>query len=564
MKSANRFLFTSLTLAMSGVAFGQADECVNATDLGTGPATAPFDTNFAVDTMAPATTSPGSACFLSDDVWFKYTASADGTATFSTCGSALDTEIGVYEGSDCSTFTNLGCNDDSCGLQSEVTVPVTMGNVYHVQIGHWNTTSGTYGAGMVTITETPSGGGPTNDTCLSPDTATVGTITYDNTMATSSGFNGGGSCSTGANSNNQDLFYTFTPADGGTYQIDTQGSTFDTKLSVHDGSDCMATCLAYDDDGGSGLQSLITLELNAGQTVLIQAGAFSSNSGMGMLNIAQTGTFCDTPDGLESNTDCATAAPLVDGTYTGLNVSDADQDYYAVTLADGATLDASILFLNANADIDLYLWDPAVGCDTNVVGTGGPWLVRGFSATDDETISYTNMTGATQCLIMEVDVFSTGDCNRYDLVLSGTGDGGVGAKYCLANPNSTGVPASLSGSGSADLIANDLVLTTTDLPANAFGFVIASLDRGFVPLAGMGAGNLCLGGDIGRGVGGQIYNSGATGTITANVDWTALPTPTGTVAAISGDTWNFQTWSRDSVMGIATSNLSNGLAVTVQ
>ena len=36
------------------------------------------------------------------------------------------------------------------------------------------------------------------------------------------------------------------------------------------------------------------------------------------------------------------------------------------------------------------------------------------------------------------------------------------------------------------------------------------------------------------------------------------------ISIAAGETWNFQTWHRDSVGGIATSNFTNGLAVTFQ
>ncbi|MEM6674991.1 MAG: hypothetical protein AAF726_19235 [Planctomycetota bacterium] len=142
-------------------------------------------------------------------------------------------------------------------------------------------------------------------------------------------------------------------------------------------------------------------------------------------------------------------------------------------------------------------------------------------------------------------------------------DVGVGTNYCMANANSTGVAASISGSGSASLANNDLVLTTVDMPLNATAYVVCSQTQGFVMNPGGSMGNLCVGGSIGRFVGG-IFDSGMTGSIAANVDWTDVPQPTGNVMAMAGETWNFQTWFRDAVMGSATSNFSDGLSVTVQ
>ena len=75
-------------------------------------------------------------------------------------------------------------------------------------------------------------------------------------------------------------------------------------------------------------------------------------------------------------------------------------------------------------------------------------------------------------------------------------------------------------------------------------------------------GNLCLAGPIGRFVGpGQILASGTTGSFTLMLDLNQLPTPTGLVSALPGDTWFFQAWFRDMGATGATSNFSDGVAV---
>ncbi len=142
--------------------------------------------------------------------------------------------------------------------------------------------------------------------------------------------------------------------------------------------------------------------------------------------------------------------------------------------------------------------------------------------------------------------------------------GGVGTAYCgPAVANSTGSSATIAGTGSAIAANNNLGLTASDLPLNAFGFFLASRTQGVVNQPGGSQGVLCLGGQIGRYVGpGQIKNSGATGSFSLAIDNTQLPTPTGPVAGAVGETWNFQAWYRDAVGGTATSNFTNGLAVT--
>lgn len=149
-------------------------------------------------------------------------------------------------------------------------------------------------------------------------------------------------------------------------------------------------------------------------------------------------------------------------------------------------------------------------------------------------------------------------------ILSGApvGPGTLGTAYCLANPNSTGVPGVLTASGSPLVTSNDVTLAADDLPLNAFGFFLASRTQGFTANPAGSQGNLCLGGSIGRYVGpGQIQNSGTTGAISLVLNLSQTPTPTGLVVVVPGETWNFQAWHRDAVGASATSNFTNGLSI---
>ncbi len=57
----------------------------------------------------------------------------------------------------------------------------------------------------------------------------------------------------------------------------------------------------------------------------------------------------------------------------------------------------------------------------------------------------------------------------------------------------------------------------------------------------------CVSCSDGRGVGG-VLNSGPLGTFVARVDFTAIPQPTGPVAAQPGETWQFQAWHRTTLV----------------
>ena len=140
-------------------------------------------------------------------------------------------------------------------------------------------------------------------------------------------------------------------------------------------------------------------------------------------------------------------------------------------------------------------------------------------------------------------------------VFSGVSDGFE--IYCDANPNSTGIPAFVCGSGSTVVADNDLTLEAFHLPLNQFGYFLTSQTQGFVPNPGGSQGNLCLGGTIGRFVQ-QVQNSGASGSFTIQVDLTTMPPPVQPIVQ-PGDTWNFQCWYRD-VGG--QNNFTNAVSVT--
>ncbi|MEM6570435.1 MAG: hypothetical protein AAF957_18635 [Planctomycetota bacterium] len=141
----------------------------------------------------------------------------------------------------------------------------------------------------------------------------------------------------------------------------------------------------------------------------------------------------------------------------------------------------------------------------------------------------------------------------------------LGTNYCGSNVNSTGQRARISAVGSALVANNDVTLEATDLPLNATGFFITSQTQGFVPNPAGSQGILCVIGMVGRYVGpGQIQNSGGSGSISLSIDLMQHPTPTGFVSVMPGQTWNFQSWYRDSLMGSATSNFSDGLEIAFQ
>ncbi len=94
----------------------------------------------------------------SPDHWFRWLPPGTGTLTIDTCdASSYDTSLVLYEGLDCNSLTQIGCNGDEddppdeCQdyVSSIMDIPVTTGETYWVRIGGWQ---GATGSGTLNIT----------------------------------------------------------------------------------------------------------------------------------------------------------------------------------------------------------------------------------------------------------------------------------------------------------------------------------------------------------------------------------------------------------------------------
>ena len=137
----------------------------------------------------------------------------------------------------------------------------------------------------------------------------------------------------------------------------------------------------------------------------------------------------------------------------------------------------------------------------------------------------------------------------------------IGVNYCLAENNSTGIPAAISASGVDQAGGQPLFLAAADLPLGEFGYFLASQAAGFIPNPGGSQGHLCITGLMAR-FNAQIQNSGTSGQVQIPVDTNAIPMPSVT-AILPGETWNFQYWYRD-LNPTPTSNFTDGIAILFQ
>jgi hypothetical protein len=261
------------------------DLCTNAIAF-TGSTVTPI--NFDTTLAASEGTNPCGGA--GPDIFYAYTASVSGTAVISTCGSTFDTTLQAYDG--CGGVAVGGCSDDSCGAQSEVTICVTAGTTYIIQVDGFG---GASGVGQLTVTETAGGGTVANDDCTGATVAVIGTNDFDNNCAT--GGPGAGTCALGG-ADGADVWFSFTPT-GTCYTFDTLASTGigDTTIQLFD-SCTAASAIGCNDDAGGGLLSSLTVAgLTPGQQYFVRVAGWGAAParGAGVLTITDSGTCaCDT------------------------------------------------------------------------------------------------------------------------------------------------------------------------------------------------------------------------------------------------------------------------------
>ncbi|HIG10493.1 MAG: lectin-like protein [bacterium] len=158
MQNTLRFLGCFLlSFSLSGSTNAQgSDACASATAI-SGLGSFAFD-----NTLATLDGTPDPICLafgssdVEQDVWFSWSAPADGLFTMDTCGTTLvDTKVAVLDAS--CTGPVLACNDDSCGLQSEVLFLGVTGQTYLLRVGTFPGAGG--GTGTINISD----GSPAQD-----------------------------------------------------------------------------------------------------------------------------------------------------------------------------------------------------------------------------------------------------------------------------------------------------------------------------------------------------------------------------------------------------------------
>lgn len=98
-------------------------------------------------TTVGATNDGSATCGLSaasPDVWYSYTPTGNGFASFSLAGSAFDTVLSVHSGCPGTASNQVVCNDDYYGTQSALSLFVQTGQTYWIRISGKNGATGDF------------------------------------------------------------------------------------------------------------------------------------------------------------------------------------------------------------------------------------------------------------------------------------------------------------------------------------------------------------------------------------------------------------------------------------
>ncbi|MFO1490546.1 MAG: PPC domain-containing protein [Kiritimatiellia bacterium] len=164
-------------------------------------------------------------------VWWTWTCPAAGQVEINTHGSNFDTILAVYTGASLAGLTEVASNDDSPSQapDSQVRFAATAGTVYQIAVDGWQGDTGNITLNILAAPDPPSN-----------DNFALATLISGAAPQTATGTNAGAGAETGEGviGSGASVWWRWTcPAgQGGTYELDTIGSDFDTALAVYVGT----------------------------------------------------------------------------------------------------------------------------------------------------------------------------------------------------------------------------------------------------------------------------------------------------------------------------------------
>ncbi len=310
------------------------------------------------------------------DVFYKFTGTGTPqSVTISLCGGGTDYDsfLRVYD--DCDLLNELAANDDSCGLQSEVTFFSDGTSTYYIMVEGFGSGSGNFSLDVTCINP------PANDLCSNAIAVGCGDSITGTTIGSTLDTNVAGDCGTTLTA--PGVWYSLADTSGlaGSITISLCAATdFDSKISVYTG-DCGApplTCVAGNDDS-CGLQSEVTFPTNGNTTFLILVHGFGGATGNFSLDVNCTPT--PPPNDMIVNsidvdeigfpyTDPSVAMPAAtteNGNPQGCDLTGANGVWYNFVAAGDGTAIASIVTPGGASSVTFYTAPDESSTETDLV-----------------------------------------------------------------------------------------------------------------------------------------------------------------------------------------------------
>ena len=406
----------NFTLTICEPAVVDNDLCVDAIAMACGD-TAIGDTSDNTDTGGnPAT-----------DEWYSFTGTGTPEiVTFSLCdgGTTYDSLLRVF---DACGGTEIAVNDDSCGLQSEVSFLSDGTSTYYVMVEGFGSSAGVYSL-EVTCAQPPA-----NDECTGAIDIVCGDALEGTTINSSIDTDVAGDCGD-ATLTSPGVWYVFNDTSGlaSNVNVSTCGgiTDFDTKISVFTG-DCGApplTCVDGNDDSPdcTDFQSEVDFVSDGNSTYYILVHSFGGATGDFTLtmtcelipppndDIVNSITIVDCPF-----TDPAVAMPaatLESGNPAGCNIDGATGVWYNITPAGDGTITATIVSPSGLSHVTFYTAadENASEVDLTLVDQSDNQCLPGTTTTIDVVTGqvyyvFVVNTGGITDISFECDLLSVAD-----------------------------------------------------------------------------------------------------------------------------------------------------------
>jgi CSLREA domain-containing protein len=462
-------------------------------------------------TMEAGETGPSCNPQIGATVWYSITPGTSGTLVVDTAGSTFPAVTGVYTGTPGQfPMTEVGCSSGP----SVLTVPVTAGTQYLIQIG----TSGSTGGLELAVVPQCGGGGPcapaaapANDSFANAQGLTLGSDVHGTTIGATTEPGEPLSCTPSGRSSpvpyGSTVWYKLAAASSGTLVVTTEGSDFDTVLAVWTGSSVSNLTQAGCNDDTFGGQkagdtaSTVQVPVTSGQTYYIQAGGYDSCAASG------NGT-CPAAGGLQIQAQMQSALSFV--VNTAADTDDANPgdgicaDSHGNCSLRAALDEASALFAtNVTVTLPSRLYTLTISFPLDASLDPSATLTINGAGAASTAIDGGGITG-----VLEVDsgtVALSGVTIRNG---SGIDGGGIVNFGTLTVNNSvvTGNTSSNRGGGVFNATGASLTVTNSTISSN----VSNGAGGGIVNQDGATASvtNTLLSGNVANGHGGAIQNGG--------------------------------------------------------